>query len=162
ANAWKNTNRSRWLDGTTVLATYCYDGADRLFGSSDPIYNSLSYNSHGDLDYTGNDQYNFDQADRNLALGAVHSPVPYQPDTTDRIVQRDLYTKSPWTGVPTQTERYASSGDGDTPDLTLDGSGNVIERTMSLPGGVLYTDRGGNDATVDVWGYPNIHGDIAT
>ena len=39
----------------------------------------------------------------------------------------------------------------------LDSTGTtVIERTISLPGGVLVTKR----ATGDVWSYPNIHGDV--
>ena len=39
----------------------------------------------------------------------------------------------------------------------LDSTGTtVIERTLSLPGGVMVTKR----ATGDVWSYPNIHGDV--
>jgi RHS repeat-associated protein len=34
----------------------------------------------------------------------------------------------------------------------------VVERTVSLPGGVLCTRRG--SSTTDVWSYPNLHGDV--
>jgi RHS repeat-associated protein len=53
--------------------------------------------------------------------------------------------------------KYAFTGDGDSPDLTLDANGNVVERTIGLVGGVLLTVRGSSE----VWSYPNIHGDTA-
>src|SRR5205807_1274710 len=54
------------------------------------------------------------------------------------------------------TIRYGYSGAGDSPDLTLDATNNVVERTFTLLGDVLLTKR----STGDVWSYPNIHGDI--
>jgi RHS repeat-associated protein len=56
----------------------------------------------------------------------------------------------------TSAIRYSYSGPGDTADATLDTSGNVIESTIGLLGGVLLTKR----ASGDVWSYPNIHGDV--
>ena len=41
--------------------------------------------------------------------------------------------------------------------LTLDANNNVLEAILSLPGGVLYTDR----SATKVWSYPNLHGDVA-
>jgi hypothetical protein len=38
----------------------------------------------------------------------------------------------------------------------IDTSGAVLERTVSLVGGVLVNKRAGGD----VWSYPNIHGDV--
>jgi RHS repeat-associated protein len=58
--------------------------------------------------------------------------------------------------VITTVTRYGYSGDGDTPDFTLDQSNNVIERTISLPGGAILTKR----SSGDVWSYPNIHDDV--
>ncbi len=52
--------------------------------------------------------------------------------------------------------RYGYSGDGDSPDFTLNGENVVIERTIPLAGGALLTKRTGGD----VWSYPNIHGDV--
>jgi hypothetical protein len=74
--------------------------------------------------------------------------VSYRRDATDRIVQRVQGTS---------TVRYGFTGDGDSPDLTLDGSGNLVERTVSLPGGALLTTRAGGN----VWSYPNLTGDVA-
>jgi RHS repeat-associated protein len=56
-----------------------------------------------------------------------------------------------------ETQHYSYSATGDTADLTLDASNNVLEATLRLPGGVLYTDRG----ATKIWSYPNLHGDIA-
>jgi RHS repeat-associated protein len=39
----------------------------------------------------------------------------------------------------------------------LDASGNLTERTLVLPGGVIYTSR----AAGNVWSYPNVVGDVA-
>jgi RHS repeat-associated protein len=54
------------------------------------------------------------------------------------------------------TVRYGYSGGGDSPDLTLDATNAVVERTFALFGGVSLTKRAGGD----VWSYPNIHGDV--
>jgi RHS repeat-associated protein len=54
------------------------------------------------------------------------------------------------------TQRYSYTGGGDTPDVTLDASNNVLEKNYGLPGGASLTKRAGGD----VWSYPNIHGDI--
>ncbi len=72
----------------------------------------------------------------------------YTRDATDRIVARAV-------GGAT-VARYGFSGDGDTPDFTLDGANNVIERDVALVGGVVMTKRSGGD----VWSYPNVHGDV--
>ena len=39
----------------------------------------------------------------------------------------------------------------------LDTSNRVVERTVTLPGGVVVTKR----VAGDVWSYPNVHGDVA-
>jgi RHS repeat-associated protein len=51
---------------------------------------------------------------------------------------------------------YGFTGGGDSPGLTLDGAGALLERTLGLPGGVVFTKR----ETGGVWSYPNIHGDV--
>lgn len=74
--------------------------------------------------------------------------MTYVRDLTDRIVART---------EGASTTRMGYSGAGDVGAATLDTAGNVTERTIALPGGVLVTKR----AAGDVWSYPNIHGDIA-
>lgn len=51
---------------------------------------------------------------------------------------------------------YGFTSGGDSPSLSLDTQGQVIERTLSLPGGALLTTRDAGD----VWSYSNIHGDV--
>ena len=48
------------------------------------------------------------------------------------------------------------SASGDTGDAVTDTAGVVLERTISLPGGVVVSKRSGGD----VWSYPNVHGDV--
>ena len=55
-----------------------------------------------------------------------------------------------------EVQRFGSTGSGDTADVTLNGSGGVLERIFPLPGGVVVTKR----AAGDVWSYPNVHGDV--
>jgi RHS repeat-associated protein len=56
----------------------------------------------------------------------------------------------------TTTNKYGFTGTGDSPDLLLDGGGNVVERYIQLPGGVLYTKR----SSTTVFSLPNVHGDV--
>jgi RHS repeat-associated protein len=56
---------------------------------------------------------------------------------------------APGGGSTTTTQRYSFGA-------VLNTSGVVLERSISLPGGVSLTKRGGGD----VWSYPNIHGDV--
>jgi RHS repeat-associated protein len=90
--------------------------------------------------------------------GAAPPPPPPPPtggavsircvrDATDRIVARRAQ------GVEM---RYSFSGASDSPSAVLDPGGVVVERFVTLPGGVLLTKRGAGD----VWSYPNVHGDV--
>ncbi len=74
--------------------------------------------------------------------------LSYQRDMTDRIVQREVNGRT--------VARYSYTGSGDTSDLTLDGSNNVVEATIGLPGGALWTWR----SSSPVWSYSNTHGDV--
>ena len=49
------------------------------------------------------------------------------------------------------------TGGGDSPDLVIDATGAVVERTIALAGGALLTKRGAEQ----VWSLPNQHGDTA-
>jgi RHS repeat-associated protein len=49
--------------------------------------------------------------------------------------------------------------DGDTADLTLKASNQVVEATIGLPGGVLYTFKPATPAG-SVWSYPNLAGSV--
>jgi hypothetical protein len=56
---------------------------------------------------------------------------------------------------------YAYSGDGDTAEATKDANGIVLDKSVSLPGGVLLTTKRTNNVAEAKYNYPNIHGDIA-
>ena len=77
------------------------------------------------------------------------STVTYTRDATDRIVAQN---------ADGQTTRYGHSAAGDTSDFTQNTSGTVLEKTVATIGGVIVTRR--TPTTLDLWSYPNIHGDI--
>ncbi len=95
------------------------------------------------------ERYSYDSADRHVSTTAGATTVDYGRDATGRVVQRSATGES--------TVRYIYTGGGDTPGVVADGSGNVTERDLVLPGGVVVTRRAGGE----VWSYPNIHGDVA-
>ena len=74
-------------------------------------------------------------------------------DSHDRIIARTETI----TGGATTTTRFGFVAGGDSGQMTLTTANAMIERTITLPGGVIYTSRAGGD----VWSYPNLHGDIA-
>jgi len=57
----------------------------------------------------------------------------------------------------TSTEyRYGFTGSGDTPDLLLNTSNQVVEKYFQLPGGALLTKR----ASTSTFSLPDVHGDV--
>ncbi len=56
----------------------------------------------------------------------------------------------------TQTVRYSYSAAGDATTLSVTTANAVIDRTITLPGGLTLTRR---SATHNTWAYPSIHGD---
>ncbi|MCA1684009.1 MAG: hypothetical protein LC708_02635, partial [Actinobacteria bacterium] len=153
AAAGRNTNRTQLTDdnGAAVATTnYCYDWADRLTSASDTAVGTPTYNPHGDTATLGNQTLVYDQSDRHIATKVGGADVAgYVRDATDRIISRT---------EGTTTHRYGYDGPGDSSSFTTtnDIVPTVLDRTISLVGGVLLTKR----AAGDVWGYPNIHGDM--
>jgi RHS repeat-associated protein len=74
--------------------------------------------------------------------------IRYMRDATDRIVQREVNSRI--------VDRYSYIASGDTSDLTLNNGNNLLEATVTLPGGAIYTWR----SSTPVWSYSNIHGDL--
>ena len=72
-----------------------------------------------------------DQANRHTSTTVGSTTVAYTRDATDRLIARTV------TGPELEAFWYAFSGAGDTPDLVLDATGAVVERTLALPGGVV-------------------------
>jgi RHS repeat-associated protein len=147
--AGKNTNRTSWSDGATVLASYCYDTADRLTSTTQAGYTTAPmYDTHGNTVSLAGQTLTYDPADRHMSTTSATAQVSYSRDALDRIVAR-------FVGGLAQN-RYSYAGTSDAASATLSPTNVVTELTLGLPGGVMLTTR----ATGNVWSYPNLHGDV--
>ncbi|WUL19880.1 PA14 domain-containing protein [Amycolatopsis sp. NBC_00355] len=164
ANAGLNTNRVRLLDQTsagTAETGYCYDAAGRMLAATgSAAVSGFKYDTHGNTtEFTsgGSTTYlGYDSADRHLtarSTGADPADVAYVRDATDRITQRSASQGDTETNV-----LYAFTGAGDAPTFALDGARRVLTRTVSLPGGTVYTAHSATPAT---WDAPTVRGDLA-
>ncbi|WP_309114773.1 PA14 domain-containing protein [Saccharothrix sp.] len=162
ANAGLNTNRVRLLDETSsgVAETgYCYDAADRLLAIvGATAVTNVQYDNNGNTtQYTAGGattHLSWDGADRNIAAritGTEPADVSYIRDATDRIVRRTAAAGDTATDV-----RYGYTGSGDTADLALGPDNRLLTRSISLPGGVLYTWKP-DTFTLD---HPTVRGDL--
>lgn len=168
ANAGLNTNRMRLLDQTasgTAETRYCYDAADRLIATEGAtVLSQFTYDSNGSTTgWTAADgsvsTLRWDGSDRNIGVsitGANAATVNYTRDAANRIIRRD-----PVNCDNNTVTKYGFTGDGDTPDLTLNGANRLTSIAMSLPGGVLYTSKVGSDgAFTPTYDHPSVRGDL--
>ncbi|UUV30726.1 PA14 domain-containing protein [Amycolatopsis roodepoortensis] len=165
-NAGLNTNRVRLLDQTasgTAETGYCYDGADRLLGTTGALaITSVGYDSHGNTtqfaDSAGTTYLGWDSADRNITArttGADRADLSYGRDATDRITRRSVTQ-----GDNSGDLLYSYTANGDGTDLTLAPDKRLLTRSITLPAGVLYTVNYANSAPVESWDLPSVRGDI--
>ncbi|MET8851450.1 PA14 domain-containing protein [Amycolatopsis sp. NPDC004625] len=171
ADAGLNTNRVRLLDetaGGTAETRYCYDAADRLLATQGATaLSGFAYDADGNTTgWTGADgsttTLTWDGSDRNTGAKttgpnpALNADIAYTRDATNRIVRRDPRDCDANTVV-----RYGYTGDGDSADLTLNGTGRLTSLSLSLPGGVLYTSKAGSDgAFTPSFDHPSVRGDL--
>ena len=153
--AGANSNRTSLTDNATVVSTSCFDNADRLTSTTTVGYTGpVVYDAHGNTTTIGGEVSTYDFSNRHLVTErAGVRRVTYSRDVSNRIVARtdlDLTTNN------TTTVRYGFGGADDSSSLTLDANSVVLEAVISLPGGVVFTQR----ALGSVWSYPNIHGDV--
>jgi RHS repeat-associated protein len=137
-----------------VTSVYCYDYADRIqkvakSSGTNPYAGGFVYDAHGNTTTVGTDIMSYDGANRHLKTVNGSTTIEYTRDAADRIITRTV--------GGTTISKQAYTGAGDTSDLTLDGSGNLTEITISLAGGGLYTWR---PSTAEVWSFANTHGDL--
>ena len=166
-NAGKNSNRTK-LTVNGQVTTYCYDNADRLITSSDPRFSQVAYDEHGNTIRLGDDanktEFAYDSSDRNIgiteATAAGIKSITYVRDTSGRIVNRE--SKQDSTTIANET--YGFKDSGSSPDFVLDGSNNVTQKFISLPGGVNVTLKPqSTSAGAVVYSLSNMHSDtIAT
>jgi large repetitive protein len=151
-------------DETTTMS-YCYDWADRLTGTSsdsttrnpvsvgtlstmgpDP---KLVYGDHGNTTKLADQVLGYDLADNHIStLLDDGTKVTYLRDSAGGLIERKVDNTG---STPDEDYRY-------TGGAVLNGSGTVLQRTVSLPGGVSVSYKPG---AADQWSYPNIHGDVA-
>ncbi len=160
--AGSNTNRTASadsLDGAPPVTTgYCYDGADRLLSTSGGTKLAFDYDARGNTVKVGGDTLGYDSAQRHISTTtATGTLINYTRDAQDRLAARTV-TGNP-DGAQNGTTRYSYSSRHDTADLVLDGAGNLLQRIVPLPGGVLLTKDYAKTPTT-TWSYPNLHGDV--
>jgi large repetitive protein len=173
AAAGKNGNRTSFydnFDGNTTSVAYCYDNADRLTATAvtnapsgaSPVAGgnltttgpgaSLAYDAHGNTTRLADQTLYYDVADRHYKTVLTDgTTITYTLDAGGRMVARTV------SGSPTSSEngtiRYLAGG------AIADGAtGAVLQWVVGLPGGVTVTVGVGDGS--EVWGFPNMHGDV--
>lgn len=170
--AGRSGNRTGFTDtknGAVVTdVDYCYDWADRLTSTNatttggNPVLNTdlstvgapatLAYDTHGNTTKLADQTLAYDVADRHMStVLADGTTITCVRDATGRVVSR--ITDAPG-AASDSTIRYSFAGG--SLFAVLGGSNQVLQRELSLPGGVsLSVPAAGGQ----VWGYPNLHGD---
>jgi large repetitive protein len=151
-------------DVTTTMS-YCYDWADRLTGttsdstSGNPVVAgnltttgpgaTLAYDQHGNTTTLADQTLGYDIADNHTSTELPDgTKVTYLRDSAGGLIERKVDNPG---STPDEAYRY-------TAGAVLNGSSTVLQRTVSLPGGVSVTYKPGS---AQQWSFPNIHGDIA-
>lgn len=163
-NANRNSNRTK-LTINGQMTSYCYDFADRLASSSDAKFTNATYDSHGNTtglgDATLKTDFAYDADDRNTSIkestnGTATKEVAYGRDVQNRIISREYKVA----GQIQSNNTYGYTGAGDSPDFLLDGNGAVVQKYLSLPGGVSVTIKPqSTSAGAITYSVSNIHGD---
>jgi RHS repeat-associated protein len=176
--AGMNSNRTRFMDvkdGVLVAdVKYCYDWADRLTSSiplvpgGNPVLGtvlstaggSLAYDPHGNTLTLADQTMTYDVADRHTSTRISNGTAALTDDTIITYV-RDAFgavisraTDTLGDSEAKVTHRYTSGG---SVSAVLDGAGTLLQRTVSLPGGVQVALKADSTQT---WSYPNLHGDV--
>jgi hypothetical protein len=150
AAAGANGNRTSFTDQrvdaswallSTSSVAYCYDNADRLT-STTPVNpqvgaapvaaaslalgTTLAYDSHGNTTVLADQAMTYDISDQHVSTTVGGETVTYDRNVSGAIVQRSS------TDDPFATVRYTSGA-------VLNAAGAIIQRTVSLPGGVSVT-----------------------
>jgi len=149
-----NTNRTKVIitptGGSANSTDYCYNSADQIVSSitSAGTNSQYGYDEHGNQTNDHGTTLTWDGADRlTSATPSGGGTTNYSYDALDRVVSHT---------AGGSTVRYAYAGYADTPVATLDSSNNIMQRLVSLPGGVLATIQ----ISGNVWSYPDLHGNM--
>ncbi|MFD9892407.1 PA14 domain-containing protein [Amycolatopsis sp. NPDC059027] len=158
--AGANSNRTASTDSLNgapaITTSYCYDNADRLTTTSGGTTLSFTYDAYGNATKIAGDTLGYDSTRRHMSTStATGHTVQYTRDVTDRIIARTAQDNA----KPAQVTRYGFASSSGGPDVVLDASGNLVQRVLTLPGGVVLTKNYTPNPTSN-WSYPNLHGDI--
>ena len=164
SNANKNSNRTKLIVNGQVT-TYCYNQADQLIDSSDARFSDAVYDAHGNTlslgDSGSRTEFTYDSSDRNIGIlettGSGTKEIQYSRDASNRIVSRTYKTN----GATDGTSYYGYNGMSDTPGFVTDQNGTVVQKYLSLPGGVIATvNPQSTSAGALTYSLPNIRGDV--
>ncbi|MEV6071935.1 PA14 domain-containing protein [Nocardia sp. NPDC052001] len=161
ATAGNDTNRTGFTDirdGSAPAVThYCYDNTDRLLSTNGDNALSFVYDGYGNATKVGTDTLGYDSTRRHISsTTAAGTNVAYTRDANDRLVARIVQGAS--TGNGTTRYAYASPSESN-PEFVLNGTGNLLQRVVKLPAGVLLTKTYGQSPVAN-WSYPSIHGSV--
>jgi YD repeat-containing protein len=141
-DAGRNTNITTLTHGATA-SVYCYDEADRLAVGG--AISSVEYDDHGDTTELNGQSYQYDAADRVVAISKGDASTSYVRDPVDRIVEQ--------TSNGTAT-RLRYTGFSEDVAFTTDEDNQVVARYLPLPGNARLTIRG----SAKTWSYADMHG----
>jgi RHS repeat-associated protein len=140
---------------------------------------SLAYDAHGNTTVLADQILGYDGADRHMTTRLTEGTtdvsddtlITYVRDATGRIVSRTAQGPAV-AGVTPAAEIVRYTFAGSSLHGVLTGGGVLVERTVSLPGGVSVsipaTGTGGGagggaggagEGAAQSWSYPNLHGD---
>jgi hypothetical protein len=154
-NAGKNGNRTaQTVNG--VSTTYCYNNADQLISTTDTQVGVPVYDDHGNTTQLAGGgapiTFTYDALDANTKIQQGNNRVEYVKSASGSVLSKKEYRNN----VLDKIYRYAA-GVLITCDVANQTNCNVVDKYVSLPGGVALTIK----ASGNVYSIKNFHGDTA-
>jgi RHS repeat-associated protein len=131
-NANKDGNRTKSIINNGTAATYCYDQADRLIGSSDTTIGTPIYDAHGNITQVGTPgvlttNFYYDSSDRNSDI-AQTATTNTTSSSKNALGQTTTINSNI---VETKKSSYARDAQGRIASRTT--AGNTITTTKTTP-----------------------------